>query len=305
MQVQLRPDVQPFNVILPTHSHLKLTMDCIGALYANTALPFHLIVVDDSTDLTPLYFQELQKEHDNITFLHSDTPYKSGNQFFNIALQHCQHPFVATVMNSVCVEPDWELMALQILKTSPKVGIVGIKCLLPNGLIESVGLTFRGHIPLDLGRGRPGYAIPWNYEAIAVQWACAFLRKEAIGILEENTYHGFVGWDDIDNCMVVREKGWTIMACGQGVALHNPRATRGNNAAEVTIKNRQNAEKFLKRWGFWKQFRKVEPKAPEYFKHIKEKEMPEFAKPFIQPLPTNGMNRADRRRLIKEGQHAS
>ena len=81
------------DIIVPTHhglpyvkSKLRLTMQCIESLYMNTKTPFHLIIVDDSRDrLTPVYLEELQKErgHEDITVIHSDKPYKSGNQIFN------------------------------------------------------------------------------------------------------------------------------------------------------------------------------------------------------------------------------
>ena len=301
MEVKLKSQ-QPIDIILPTHGNLKLTMECVDALYANTQTPFHLVVVDDSTpdmdegvDLTPSWFCRFKATHPNLTFIHSNTPYKSGNQFLNVALAHCQNPFVATVGNSIHVEPDWELMALHVLKKDPKVGIVGIKCLYSDGSIESVGITFRGHIPLDIGRGLPGYRLSWGHETLAVQWACAILRKEAIGTLDENLYNGFVGWDDIDNCLMLRKNGWKVMATGQGVVFHNPRATRGSNTEEVTMKNHQNAEVFYKRWGFWKGYRQANGKEPEYFKHMKAEEMPEFVQRFVQPLPNRGSLSAQRK----------
>ena len=90
---------QPIDIIVPTHGHLELTMRCVNSIYENTSAPFHLIVVDDSTDLTPLYFKDLKKEHENITFVHSEKPYTSGNQIFNIGLKHGVSDYIATVMN--------------------------------------------------------------------------------------------------------------------------------------------------------------------------------------------------------------
>ena len=76
------------DVHVPTHGHLELTIRCLDALYRHTQAPFHLIVTDDSTDLTPLWFNQFLKQHDKVTYIHSDVPYKSGNQFFNRALAH-------------------------------------------------------------------------------------------------------------------------------------------------------------------------------------------------------------------------
>ena len=243
------------DVMVPAHGRLDLTMQCFEALYAYTTSPFHLIVADDSTDLTPLYMNQFCKEHDNVTYIHSDVPYKSGNQFFNRALAHCKTPFMATVMNSVKVEPHWEMGGLQVMHGNPEVGIVGFKCLLPDGSIESAFIKMNKWLPCDVGRGEPGHRLAFVTEAEAVQWAFALLRVEAVkGKLEENTFHGFRGWDDIDNCFVVKKAGWKIFYCGTSVGYHAPRATRGSNSEKASRENRENGEIFYKRWGFWEDF---------------------------------------------------
>ena len=53
-RIEVAPGGLKFDILVITHGHLDLTMRCINALYAHTRTPFHLIVVDDSDDLTPL-----------------------------------------------------------------------------------------------------------------------------------------------------------------------------------------------------------------------------------------------------------
>ena len=253
-------ELEPIDIIIPTHNSwenkgLRLTLHSIEAIYDYTKAPFHLIVVDDSTDLTPVYFAELQKQHDNITFIHSDKPYKCGNQIFNIGLGNCKHDFVGIIMNSIRVEPDWEVVALDLMKNNPKIGLTGFKCLFPSGLIESAGIDIVGFRPVDIGQDFAGHRLTGVYPCLSVQWAFCLVRKEAaVGNLDENTYNGFVGWDDIDNSMVLRSKGWDIFYCGLGVGYHEPRATRGNNTTEAYHLNKENAEIFYKRWGYWDKY---------------------------------------------------
>ncbi len=250
----------PIDIMVPTHGKLELTIDCINSIYAFTKAPFHLIVVDDSTDLTPLYIRSVQKVHDNLTFLHSDVPYKSGNQFFNIALEHCKTPYLATVMNSMTVEPDWEIIALQLMQNDPKVGVIGFKCLFPTGLIESAGIAVVNYTPTDIGSYFAGHRQTLVYECLAVQWAFAMLRVEAVkGLLDEDLFNGFKGWDDIDNCFMVRKHGYKVLYDGMGAGYHHPRQTRGDNTEEGAILNLQNAEIFYKRWGYWDMFKSVNP----------------------------------------------
>lgn len=280
----------PIDIIIPAHNHLGLTIKCIDALYKYTISPFHLIVVCDSTDLTPLYFAQLLKQHDNITYLHHDVPYKTGNQFFNEALTHCKYEFVATVMNSMTVEPDWELVGIEILKSDPKIATIGLKCLFPWGTIESAGISFNAFIPTDIGVHLPAHRLSSAYEVQAVQWAFAIHRKAAlIGNLEDYTFHGFVGWDDIDNCFVLRKKGWKILYSGVGVGYHEPRASRGRDDEEGGRLNRENAVTFWKRWGYWEQY----PQCHNLNLNGRVELIPQKAEP-IKP------NRAQRRRVKRE-----
>jgi len=255
----------PLDIIVPAHGRLDLTMKCVRAIFERTTSPFHLIVIDDTTedkndpdDLIQEYFRRLNKQYDNITYVHSKKPYKEGNQIFNEGLKHCRHEFVATIMNSVTVEPEWEVVAVNFMKNNPKVGIVGFKTLLPTGSIESAGITMLGFTPMDIGRDSPGYGLNSMHECIAVQWAFALVRKEAVvGNLSEGIFHGFVGWDDIDNSFAVRKKGWDIWYCGLGVGTHETRSTRGKDTVDALLKNRENAETFYKRWGYWELYQKA------------------------------------------------
>jgi len=255
-----QPKDYKLDVLVIAHNKIEKTIECINTLYRHTRLPFHLIVVDDSTDLTPLYMNQLVKERDNITYVQSRVPYISGNQIFNKGLAYCKTPYMATVMNSVTVEPDWEMGACQIMDADPKVGVVALKCLFPNGLIESAGIKMYKWLPTDIGRDSPGHRFSLTYEVDAVQWAFAIVRVEACkGVLEENHFHGFRGWDDIDNCLVLKKNGWKCWYCGAGAGYHLPRATRGDDSELAAKENRENAHIFFKRWGFWDDFIKEHP----------------------------------------------
>lgn len=271
---------EPIDIILLTHGRLEdLTKPCVATIYAHTKSPFHLIVVDDSTpdmddgkDKTPQWFKRLQIEYQNITFIHSDIPFKSGNQMFNIGLTHGSNRFVATVMNSIRVEPDWDIVATQMMAQNPKIGIIGLKCLKlkwsegEDGQIESAGICMNGYLPCDMGRNEPGHRLTCAYPCFSVQWAFALLRREAaVNNLTEDLWAPFVGFDDIDNSLFLRYKGWEAWYCGLGVGYHLTHATRGSREDETLLKNRQNAEKFYKRWGYWEMFKAENPYAPEYY----------------------------------------
>ena len=262
-----------FDIMVPTHNRIDLTMKCLQSIYFHTSTPFHLIVVDDSTDnLTVPYFYELLAKGvaplgkvANLTFIHSKVPYREGNQFFNIALSHCKSEYMAIAMNSVRVEPEWEKFALEtLMPNNPNVGAIGFKCLFGGdnnnvGRIESAGIKMIKYVPTDIGRDFPGHRLTGVMEPDAIQWAFCMVRvKAARGNLEEGVFHGFMGWDDISNSFSLKEKGWRILYCGLGVGYHEPRSTRGSNTTDAERKNKENGERFYKRHGFWDLFLKEE-----------------------------------------------
>jgi len=264
------------DIIVLTHGHLELTIQCVNALYQHTTSPFHLIVMDDSTpdmddgtDLTPTWLARFSSSHENMTFVHSNEPYKSSLQLFKQAFEYCETPYVGIVMNSLIVEPEWDVMGLQIMKSNPQVGMVGFKCIRQGTeMIESAGLAVKtgGDMLMDMGRGQIGHRLTKIYECDAVQWAFALLRLEAVkDNLGEDVYNGFKGMEDFETCYTMREKGWKIFYCGLGVGYHQTLATRIAKTPEDIVENFENREIFAKRWGFWKDYQKLYPGLGEFF----------------------------------------
>lgn len=277
------------DVLVFTHGHLELTIRCINAIYQHTFNPFHLIVMDDSTpdmdkgtDLTPLWLEKFRATHENFTFVHSEEPFDSSYPIFKEALKHCQTPYLVLIVNSMVVEPEWDVAGLEMMKNNTDVGIVGFKQLdWWTRVIQSAGMfsTFGGGMLSDVGQGLASHRYSNVYECDAVAWAFVLLRKEAIeGKFDYCPYHGFKGWEEIDTCLLVRQQGWRILYCGLGVGYHQARATRGvqnGDAEEFKLANRlnlENREIFAKRWGYWPDYHK-HSHVREFFPMMKSREL--------------------------------
>ena len=267
------------DIIVLTHGHLELTMRCLNTLYLNTTSPFHLIVMDDSTsdmddgtDLTPQWLELFSKTHDNMTFVHSSEPYKSSLQLFKEAFKYCRTPYMAIVVNSMIVEPEWDVVGLQLIKSNSQIGMLGFKCIrLGTEMIESAGLAVKteGDMLMDIGRGQIGHRLTKVYECDAVQWAFVLLRYDAVkDNLGEDVYNGFKGMEEFETCLTMREKGWSIFYCGLGAGYHQTLATRIAKSQEDIVKNFQNREIFAKRWGFWADYRRLLPGLGEFFPNM-------------------------------------
>jgi len=248
---------EPLDIILSTHDHLGLTIQCVEALYANTGVEFKLTIVDDSTDMTEAWLAEFGKTH-NINYIRCPSEELTCmNDILNIALKHTKSEFVVYLGNSVKVEPDWLIPAIRGIQQYEDVGCIGFKCLFETGVIEHAGVFFEPGMPhhMNYGVGEGGHRHTYMREVDIVGWCLVLLRRKALPIdgLSNDYYIGFRGYDDIDNCLQMRKKGWKILYCGYGACYHWARATRlTSNQAEqekFAQEYEENRFRFLARWG--------------------------------------------------------
>ena len=236
------------DIILPTHNHLELTIKCVNALYAYTTVPFNLIVVDDSTDLTPQYFKRFCKQHDNVKYIRPKEKITRGNQNLLIGLENTTSEYLVFLANSTTVEPNWLDVALSLIKSDLKIGLVGFKLLYQNGTIEHAGMTLAPDLtPMNYGMHQLGHTFTHIREVPIVGFALILFRREAMaGSIDTETYTGF-SIEDLDVCLTMRQKGWKIIYCGMGVAYHIATATRADDRRATAIWL-ENFERFRKKW---------------------------------------------------------
>ncbi len=241
----------PFDVILTTHNHLELTINSINALFQNTTLPFNLVVIDDSTDLTPQWIESFQKEHPNVKYVRPPI-IKNGNHSWKLGLEQTTSEFVAMMVNSCCVEPDWEGMPLDLLKQNSKVGMVGIKLLYPHGVIWHAGKVFQNSLPYHIGTGEPAHHYTKIMKVAGLCPAVAFLRREAVkDAFDDKTYIGWRGYEDDDVCCTLRQNGWGLLYCGYSSAYHIESPTRlksNEDQYKFWQEFNENQRRFLSKW---------------------------------------------------------
>lgn len=239
------------DIILATHNNFTMTAWCLKHLYENTGVDFNLIVMDDSADLTEQVVEHYNKEHGNIKFVHTDKPYVHGNAIINEGLEHCTNEFVVYMGNSTIVEPGWIEQGLQFMKQQTDVGLMGFKLLKPSGVIEHAGISFTPgmNYHLNYGVDKPSHWFTCFVNVEMVGFALVLMRKVAVppNGFDTELYHGFSGFDDLDNCMEVRKNGWQVVFNGYGVAFHYALSTRSKetNAEQKWEDNRQ---RFIKKW---------------------------------------------------------
>ena len=239
-----------FDVFLILHNRLELTINCINALYENTKqFNFRLTVLDDSTDETPQYFKRISQEKGNIQYIQHGRPFKNWDEMFNLGIANTDCPIFITLNNSCTVEPVWVGSILKLMEQDKDIGIGGIKSLQPNGLIECAGVLIYGDEIKCVGLGEAGHRYSFVYEPDAIGSNCCLFRREmAKNGFDFSYYVPFGGYEDIDFCLQMKERGWKIMYCGYGAVYHIGKATRGQRP-EFEENTDENMRRFTKRWG--------------------------------------------------------
>ncbi len=242
--------MEPIDIILLTHNHLANTTRCIEALYANTKEPFKLTVIDDSTDVTPAYFQNLIDNGDEINYNHFEKVY-DANEALKLGMDLTQSDPFIFLTNSTFVEPLWLPMALRIMRDDPKAGVVGFKILFPdtNLIIEAGDHVFPDATRMNVGMYEPGHRYSHVREVNVIGWAVVLLRRAAIP--PEGFDNRYIPWRcvaDLDNCLEIKKRGWKIYYNGLGVVYHKLGASQGNGTDEGRREAGENCKRFEEKW---------------------------------------------------------
>jgi GT2 family glycosyltransferase len=151
------------------------------------------------------------------------------------------------------VQPNWLRALVDVVESDPSVGTVGAKLLYPNGTVQHGGVVILNNQPQD----EPLQTTHLNTRARAddpdanqpkilqaVTGACLLLRRSAFlqaGRFDEGFWNGF---EDIDLCFKVREKGWLVVYEPRCVVIHHEL----QSGVERLIRLAPNANRFVDRW---------------------------------------------------------
>lgn len=96
------------SVVMQTLNGVKYIKRSIKALYANTCLPFELIILDNGSTGSRIrrYFEELHENNSNITILFENKT--SGClSSWRKAVTYAKGDYIVTLDNDICVTPHW------------------------------------------------------------------------------------------------------------------------------------------------------------------------------------------------------
>jgi GT2 family glycosyltransferase len=231
-------------VIIPVRNKLVLTRQCLEHLASYRDSPdVELIVVDDgSTDGTKGFLEQT----DGVRVVRHETSHGFAASC-NAGAGATSAEHLVFLNNDTAAEDGWLEALVAHAEAHEEAHVVGSKLLYQNRTIQHAGIVIGSDLaPRHVYRGFPEDhpAVSRSRSFQAVTAASMLVRRSAfedVGGFDEEFVNGF---DDIDLCLRIGERGGETHYCPESVLVHLEAATRGDDADLF----RQNAERYLERW---------------------------------------------------------
>jgi GT2 family glycosyltransferase len=231
------------SIVIPTRDQIDLLSRCLETLEKNTNWPsYEVVIVDnDSSDPAALRFLGNTK--------HRVVKYEGPFNFSaicNFGGRAGRGEMVLFLNNDTeFTDPEW-LSAMAEHAQRPEVGAVGAMLVFPNGLVQHGGVVLSDtdaplenyfNYPADSFENGGMLQMIRNYSAVTA--ACMLMRRavfEEVGGFDEE--HFAVSFNDVDLCLRVRDRGYSIVYTPHARVVHHKSASRGygrSNPAESRL----------------------------------------------------------------------
>jgi glycosyltransferase involved in cell wall biosynthesis len=234
------------SIIIPTWNNALLTEQCLQAIIKNTNYPnFEIIIIDNgSKDGTEQLLRNLNtdimiiKNTENLGFA------KACNQ----GAMAAKGQYLVFLNNDTIPQKGWLTELISFMNLHPEAGIAGSKLLYPDDTIQHCGAAMRfdgkffRHPYKYLHRNHPLVNQPRELDAVTA--ACFITPRELFFKLGKFDEHYLNGCEDMDYCTAVRRSGATIHYVPTSELYHLESQT-----PRPEDKDRENFQRYLKKWG--------------------------------------------------------
>ena len=240
--------VHEVSIVIPVLNKLEFTRQCLDRIWRNTGdIRYEVIVVDNaSTDGTEKWFVEGGPFPRPVQY-HRNPQNLGFGKANNLGARLSQSEYLLFLNNDTLVRPGWLTEMLRSSRSDRSRGIVGIKQLFPySRTIYHTGIVFApGGMPQHLFPHLDATLPPANKEREyqAVNGACLLIDRslfEECGGFDEAYFNGY---EDVDLCLAVRQRGRTIVCCTGSYIYHYAQISEGRTADDD-----RNAALFARKW---------------------------------------------------------
>lgn len=222
-----RPHV---GVVIPTYNGAHVLRTCLDALLAEPPerCTWTLVVVDDAgTDRTPGLLAEYEDAGVRAVVHEVNRGFAHACNSGAAAVPEADH--VVFLNNDTVPMAGWLDALVDDAAAHPEAGAIGARLIYPDGTIQHAGVAIgQDRWPRHLYPGFPGEhpAVLRAKELTAVTAACVLIPRadfDALGGFDTDYRNGY---EDIDLCLRLAERGRTVRYCPRSVLYHLESVTR-------------------------------------------------------------------------------
>lgn len=234
------------SIIIPTKDNVKLLKACIESIETKSSYKnYEIIVIDNGTTKEEVKKYLNSLKHKVLAY---DKPF-NFSRINNFAVTSARGEHVLFLNDDTSVISQNWMESMFEHSAKPNVGAVGALLFYPNDTIQHAGVLIgiggiTSHAFEGLPRTDKGYKglVQTIRECSAVTGACLMVKKslfEQVGGFDENLAYSF---NDVDLCMRLREKGYSIIYTPHAQLYHHGTASRPYTEDNDEIRY------FVKRW---------------------------------------------------------
>lgn len=220
------------SIIIPVYNQVNYTAKCINSILNNLKLGINLEVIIINNGSTDNTMQYLNKLPSNLFLIINNKKNLGFSKACNQGAVKAKGNFLVFLNNDVIALSGWLTEMISVYKDN--VGVVGSKLLYPNGSIQHAGIVIVSNKKDPLFAKHNYYKKPGNLPEAnllrdyqAVTGACMLVKKELffdVNCFDENYINGY---EDIDLCFKVKQKGYRIIYCPKSTLYHYESITPG------------------------------------------------------------------------------
>jgi len=239
------------SIVIPVFNKIEFTRKCLDALSHNTPREmYECIIVDNaSTDGTVEYLKSLGDEIRVVTNQSNLGFSKACNQGAKTATAS----YILFLNNDTEPQTGWLEPLVEVLDRDTTVAAAGSKLLFPDGTIQHAGVLILDDrkSPDPLVARHIYYNKPSDFREANEQRAyqvltaaCLLIRRKAfemVGGFDEGYWNGY---EDVDLCFKLQEKGWVLVYQPESVLIHH----ESKSGPERFTKVQENIQRLRERW---------------------------------------------------------
>jgi GT2 family glycosyltransferase len=214
--------VANYNGLSAEYNSEPILYTCLKGLKATKYANMEVIIADDSSTDGSLEYVKRHFDGIRLVSMPKNGGYsKNNNNAIRYAMRSYDPDYILLLNNDIVIKDSrWISKMVSLAEKDNSIGIVGCKLLYPNGKIQHAGVEI-GMFPSNRGRGEKDIG---QYDSIeeleGVTGAAMLIKKrviKVIGLLDENFY---MGYEDVDYCIMARKAGFRIIYDGKVKLTH-------------------------------------------------------------------------------------